>query len=391
MQLEREKAMADEVRQDVIAWRRHFHRNPELSFQESRTADYVYETLQQFGGMQLSRPTKTSVVARLIGDRPGPVLAFRADMDALPIHEQNEVDYASEVPGVMHACGHDGHTAILLGAAKVLGKYRDRLCGEVRFLFQHAEEMPPGGAIELVQSGVLDGVDMIVGAHLMSHLETGSIVLKKGALFAGGDLFSITIQGRGGHGGLPHEAVDSVAIAAQVVTNLQQIVSRNVDPLESVVISTTKIIGGATNNVIPDSVELGGTTRYFKNEWKETLPRLMERIVKGVTDAHGASYTFQYNNGYLPLTNDSDVCRRIEEAGIGDLGATLITDMRPLTVGEDFSAYLQKIPGCFVLIGSGNAEKGIVYPHHHPRFDLDEDALSIGVNMYVRIASHILR
>ena len=383
------KESAEDVMNEVIAWRRYLHRHPELSFQEAKTADFVYDKLLHLGGLELSRPTRTSVVARLIGDKPGPVLAFRADMDALPIHEANEVDYASENPGVMHACGHDGHTAMLLGAANILSRSRERLNGEIRFLFQHAEEMPPGGAVELVNAGVLDGVDMIVGAHLMSPFQTGKIVLKKGELFAGGDTFAITIHGKGGHGGLPHETVDSVAIAAQVIANLQQIVARNIDPLESVVVSVTKIIGGSTNNVIPDCVEIAGTTRYFQNEWKETLPRLMERIVKGVTDAHGASYKFQYDYGYLPLINDAQVCAFVEEAGIGDLGAELVTEIRPLTVAEDFSAYLQKVPGCFVLIGAGNAVKGIVYPHHHPRFDLDEDALRIGVNLFVTIASRL--
>ncbi len=219
------------MRDTVIAWRRQLHQNPELSFHEERTAQFVADTLASFGGLEISRPTRTSVVARLVGAKPGRVLAMRADIDALPIEERNTHEFVSRNPGVMHACGHDGHTAMLLGAAKVLASRRDELAGELRFVFQHAEELNPGGAEELVNAGVMDGVDLIVGAHLWLPMPYGKVGVRAGALMASPDNFRITITGSGGHAAIPHETIDSIAIAAQVVTNLQHVVSRNVDPL----------------------------------------------------------------------------------------------------------------------------------------------------------------
>ncbi|NUS99016.1 MAG: amidohydrolase, partial [Gemmatimonadaceae bacterium] len=230
---------ATDVRDQVISWRRHLHRHPELSFHETNTSRFVAETLGGFGGLEISRPSATSVMARLKGGRPGRTLAMRADIDALPIHEKNAHDFVSSSPGVMHACGHDGHTAMLLGAAKVLAARRAELAGEIRFIFQHAEEIPPGGAEELVRAGVMEGVDLVIGAHLWSPLQVGKVGVKAGALMAAPDAFTITILGSGGHAALPQQTVDSIAVAAQVVTNLQHVVARNVDPLASAVLSVT--------------------------------------------------------------------------------------------------------------------------------------------------------
>jgi amidohydrolase len=384
-------ALVEEVSEEVVAWRRYLHRNPELSFQEEETARFVYETLQTFGNtLELSRPTPTSVVARLIGAKPGPTLAIRADMDALPIEEENDFEFVSRNPGVMHACGHDGHTAMLLGTAKILSEMRDRIRGEVRFLFQHAEELCPGGAQQMVDEGVMEGVDVVIGTHLWAPLEIGKIGVAYGAMMGSPDTFWITIKGKGGHGAMPHQAVDSIAIGAQVVTNLQHVVSRNTDPIDDVVVSVTKFTGGTTHNVIPGCVEMLGTVRTLDPEVRKKVPELMERVVKGITEAHGASYEFKYQFGFRPVVNDEEVTRAIEETVQEVFGEETLELVRPNLGGEDFSALQQAAPGTFFWVGAGNKEKGITYPHHHPRFTIDEDALPYGVKMFLNATFKLL-
>ncbi|MFI8711893.1 M20 family metallopeptidase [Brevibacillus brevis] len=380
----------EEIKDQVIAWRRYLHENPELSFHEEKTAQFVYETLLSFGNLEISRPTKNSVMARLIGSRPGKVLAMRADMDALPITEENTFEFVSKNPGVMHACGHDGHTSMLLGTAKLLSGMKDQIKGEVRFFFQHAEEVYPGGAEEMVQAGVMDGVDMVIGTHLWSTMEFGTVGICPGPMMAAPDTFWITVLGKGGHAALPHETIDSIAIAAQVVTNLQHIVSRNADPLDNLVLSVTQFVGGTTHNVIPGTVEICGTVRSFDKNLRESVPGLMERVIKGITEAHGAEYKFKYEFGYRPVINDAEVTKWMEEVVEESLGAEWVEHMRPTMGGEDFSAFQQKAPGCFFYVAAGNKEKGITYPHHHPRFTIDEDALEVGVKMFVNTARKIV-
>ena len=377
---------AARVRDTVIRWRRYLHQHPELSFHEERTAQFVHDTLAEIGGLEITRPTKTSVVARLAGLQPGPVLAIRADMDALPITELNEVEYASRSPGVMHACGHDGHTSMLLGAATLLAGFRDRLHGEVRFLFQHAEELYPGGAQEMVDAGVMDGVNMVIGAHIWLPMPVGKVGVKAGALMASPDVFRLVVRGAGGHAALPHETVDSIAVAAQVVTNLQHIVSRNVDPLENVVVSVTRFIAGTADNVIPGSAELTGTVRTFEPGLRAHVPELMERIVRGVTEAHGATYELTFQRSYRPVVNDEDASAFMRRVVEHALGADALVEARPSMGGEDFSAFLQRAPGSFFFIGARNEERGIVHPHHHERFDIDERALESGVAIFTAAA-----
>ena len=375
---------------EVIGWRRHLHRNPELSFGEEETSRFVYETLHSFGGLELSRPTPTSVVARLVGQRPGRVVALRADTDALPITEENDFEFASGKPGVMHACGHDGHAAMLLGAAKVLGGMREEVNGEVRFLFQHAEEQPPGGAGQMIEAGVMEGVDAVIGIHLSSYLPVGKIGLGYGPMGAAADTFGLWIIGKGGHAARPNRVVDTVAIAAQVVTNLQHVVSRNADPLDSVVVSVTRIAGGTTHNVIPETVEMEGTIRALQEEVREKIPGTMERVIKGVTEAHGASYSFEHRRGYGPVVNDEEVTRIVEATAREVFGEAAVECMPPAMGSEDFSAYQRVTPGTFFSVGARNEAKGITYPHHHPRFTIDEDALPIGVKMFVCAAFELL-
>ena len=382
--------LVEDVRDEVIGWRRHLHQNPELSFKEEQTSQFVYETLESFRGLELSRPTPTSVVARLAGGETGRTVALRADMDALPITEENDFEFVSNNEGVMHACGHDGHTAMLLGAAKVLLEMKEGIQGEVRFLFQHAEELYPGGAEEMVEAGVMEGVDAILGIHLWSGIEAGKIGVVYGPMLAAPDTFRIVINGRGGHAAMPHQTADSVAIGAQVVTNLQHIVSRNTDPLDNVVLSVTKFTGGTMHNIIPGTVEMIGTVRTLDEEVRKHVPETMERVIKGVTAAHDSSYEFEYQRGYRPVINDEEVTRVLEETVREAFGEAALEMMRPVMGGEDFSAYQQTTPGTFVFVGARNEEKGITAPHHHPRFTVDENALENGVKMHVNAAFKLL-
>jgi amidohydrolase len=382
--------LVDQVGSDVVGWRRHLHQNPELSFQEERTAQFVAETLESFPGIEVSRPTRTSVLGRLSGARPGQVLAIRADMDALPLQEENDVEFASQRPGVMHACGHDAHTAMVLATAKVLSGQREELPGEVRFLFQHAEELFPGGADEMIAAGVMDGVDVVIGAHVWSPLATGKVGIVYGPAMAGPDTFWITIHGRGGHAALPHQTVDPIVVGAELVGSLQHIVSRSTDPLSTAVLSVTQFVAGTTHNVIPGSVEMQGTVRTFDPALRSAMPELMERHVKGVAEAHGASYDFKYEHGYRVVVNEQRITGVVEATVRDVFGPSAVEMMKPNMGGEDFSAFQERAPGCFFFIGVGNAGKGIVHPHHSPHFTVDEDALAPGVAVFVQAARRLL-
>lgn len=379
-----------ELSKQVVEWRQHLHRHPELSFQEHRTAQFVEDALRKLPNLTVSRPTPTSVLAVLKGQAgPGKTVLLRADMDALPIEEETGLDFASSHPGVMHACGHDGHTAMLLGAATLLSAQPEMLHGEVRFIFQHAEELPPGGAQELVDAGIMDGVDVVMGAHLMSPVPTGVVVAKGGPLMAAADRFSLTIQGKGGHGAMPHQTIDPVVIAAQVILAFQTIVSRTLDPMDTAVVTVATLEAGIAQNVIPDTVTLGGTIRTFNPEVRQLIPERMEAIVKGITQAHGATYRFDYLQGYRATTNDDTVARRLQDVVRQVLpDVQLLTDPNPLMGSEDFSAYMTKAPGTFVLIGAGGPDAA---PHHHPKFDVDEAALEHGVKVYVGAAHTLTR
>jgi amidohydrolase len=385
------RLVSSDLEARAIGWRRHLHAHPELSFEEHETSAFVEQTLRSLGGLEIERPAGTAVVARLRGARPGKVVVLRADMDALPILEENDVPYVSTRPGVMHACGHDGHTAMLLAAAQILVERRDELAGEVRFVFQHAEELPPGGARDVVDAGVVDGVDLIAGVHLLSALETGKVSSVAGAVMAAADLFTLDVIGRGGHGGFPHETVDPVAVAAQVVTNLQQIVARETDPFDSVVVSVTTLVGGTARNVIPGSVQLGGTVRTLSLARRAEVRDAMERVISGVTSAHRATYRFDFEVGYDPVVNDRDASAAVRQAVIAELGESALVEVPPVMGGEDFSAYGAAAPAAFFWVGSGNDALGTMFPHHHPRFDIDEAALRDGIAVFARTALDALR
>jgi amidohydrolase len=372
----------EEVAAQAVAWRRHLHAHPELSFREDETARFVRETLGSFGGLEVERPTPTSVVARLRSGQPGPTLALRADIDALPIQEESGLDFASETEGVMHACGHDGHTAMLLAVARLLVA-RGELRGEVRFLFQHAEEVLPGGAAELVAAGALDGVDAVLGGHLISTLEVGKVAVLDGACTASVDTFSATIHGRGGHAAFPHKTVDPIAVSAQAISNLQHVVSRNTSPLDRIVVSVTRIAGGTADNVIPETTEFGGTVRTYRHEVREHAREAIARVLDGVTAARGASGELDYLEGPAAVVNDPDLAAIVRRAA----GADRVAESEPLMAGEDFSAYLRIASGCFFFIGAGNE---CAFPHHHPRFTIDERALLVGIETFSRAAMLLL-
>ena len=374
----------------VIMWRRYLHQHPEVAFEERETARFVRGVLAEIAGLEISRPTETSVMARLVGPTPGRVVAGRADIDALPIHEENAVDYRSLVDGSMHACGHDGHTAIVLALVTLLARHREQLNGEVRFFFQHAEELAPGGAEEMVEQGVMDGVDTVIGIHLWAPMPVGRIGIVSGPAMAAPDTFQLTIKGQGGHAAIPHETVDPIAIGAQVVTALQHIVSRNVDPLDPAVVSITQFHAGTAYNVIPESAQLAGTVRTFDPNLRRRIPELMERIIKGICDAHGAGYDFVIERGYRPVINDAAICARLERVVNRTFGPDVLLPTRPTMGGEDFSAYQQKAPGVFAFIGAGNVFEHIRYPHHHPRFNIDESSLEIGLRFLTAATLELL-
>ncbi|MCA0374694.1 MAG: amidohydrolase [Gemmatimonadetes bacterium] len=372
-------ASLDALTPQLVDWRRHLHRHPELSFHEVETSRYIREVLAGIPGITVSSPTPTSVLGVLHGARPGPTIGVRADIDALPIVEETELPFRSTRDGVMHACGHDGHTAILLGLATRLAARADTLAGTVRFFFQHAEELAPGGGEAMVQAGVMDGVDQVIGLHLWATLPVGQIALIPGPAMASPDNFHCQVIGAGGHAAMPHACTDPIAIAAQVVTAWQQIVSRTVDPLDPAVVSVTQFIAGTAFNVIPNAAYLAGTVRTFDPVLRESIPQRMEKILAGLCEGFGATYTWHFERGYRAVVNDPALTARLTDVVRRTFGDATLADMRPSMGGEDFSAYQQRAPGVYAFVGAGNAARGIAYPHHHPRFDIDEDAMPIGL------------
>ncbi len=377
-----------DVHDEVIRWRRHIHANPDLSFQEKPTADFIARELANLPELTISHPLENSVVAVLQDEKPGPMWALRADIDALPLQEESGEAFSSTKPGVMHACGHDAHTAMLMGAAKVLCHLRSQLCGSIKFIFQPAEEVPPGGARELVEKGVVDDVEKIFGLHVFPTSPTGNITLKVGVYVASSDNFDITIFGRGGHGSMPQFCIDPVVIGAEVVTALQNVVARNLDPINAPVLTIATFQAGDSYNVIPDSARLAGTVRTHNQQVREQVPQLVQRIVEGVVSAHGARCEIRWQQGYAVGNNHADT-NAIAKAAIAahfEEGTLQLAD-RALFGSEDFSSYQEKVPGTFLFIGCGNEEKGAVWNVHNPHFRIDEAALAVGVKTHVALVS----
>lgn len=372
----------------LVEWRRRLHQRPELGFTEQLTAEFISHKLQEWRIKNQIGIAKTGIVATIDSGKPGPVLAIRADIDALPIQEENEVCYRSQHDGIMHACGHDGHTAIALGTAYYLANHREDFKGTVKIIFQPAEE-GPGGAQPMIEAGVLKNpdVDAIIGLHLWNNLPLGTLGVRSGALMAAVEIFECTIFGKGGHGAMPHQTVDSIIVASQIVNALQTIVARNVDPIDSAVVTVGEFHAGTAHNVIADTAQLSGTVRYFNPKYQEQrfFDKRVEQVIAGICQSHGASYKLNYYSLYPPVINDAkiaDLVRRVAESVV-ETPAGVVPECQTMG-GEDMSFFLQAVPGCYFFLGSASPDKNLAYPHHHPRFDFDETALGMGVEMFVR-------
>ncbi|HXB57823.1 MAG TPA: amidohydrolase [Vicinamibacteria bacterium] len=375
------------LRAEMIALRRDLHQHPELAYAETRTGDRVAAFLEGSGLVVRRGVGGTGLLATPEGGR-GRTVLLRVDLDALPIQEQSGAPYASLTPGVMHACGHDGHTAMGAAAARILGRRQAQ--GSVRVLFQPAEE-GEGGAQAVVADGVLAGVDLVLGVHLWNELPVGTLGVKPGALMAAVDRLKIVIHGRGGHGGQPQRSADPVVAAAHVVTALQTIVSREVSPLRSVVVTLGSIHGGQAFNVIPDEVTLLGTIRTFDADLRRSLPDRIRRIAGGIAEGLNCRAEVEVKAGNPAVVNDPRAAEIARRAALRVVGEAGVVEPEPTMGGEDMAVYFAHAPGCFVFVGSANPEKGLDQPHHSPRFDFDEDALAIGCEFLLRAAEEALR
>ncbi|CAM4295762.1 M20 family metallopeptidase [Saccharibacillus endophyticus] len=375
---------------DMVEWRRHLHQYPELSYKERETAAFVAEKLESFGIEVRTGLGGHGLIGTVQGSRPGRVIALRADMDALPINEESGAEYASRREGVMHACGHDGHTAALLAVARYFADRRDSLQGEIRLLFQASEEVCPGGAKPMIENGALEGVDAVYGVHLWTPIPVGTVASATGAMMASTDEFFIDITGRGGHGGMPHETVDSIVAASALVVQLQTVVSRSVDPLRPAVLSIGTISGGTAQNVVAEKTRITGTVRTFDENTRALIRQRIEAISNHVAEVYGATAQVEYLVGYPALVNHAKEAERFFRVAPSALPGFKIETATPLMPAEDFAYYLQERPGCFMLVGAGNSEKGFVYPHHHPRFDFDERAMTASASLLIAMAEAAL-
>lgn len=377
-----------EMHQQVIEWRRHFHKHAELSFEEFETSDFIETQLRSFGNVEISRPTKTGVIGTIRGRQPGPVIAFRADIDALPMTEANDLPYASVNKGAMHSCGHDGHAAILLGLAKMMSAKTEQFRGTIVCIFQHAEELPPGGAIELVNAGVMEGVDEIYGLHLSSNYPTGQFGVVNGALTSATDSFDIRVIGKGGHSSLPEQCVDPIVMAAQIILGLQNIASRRISAYETAVLSVCQVSGGEAYNIIPGEVLLRGSVRTFTKELRNRMPVMIEEISRGIALSMGGSCEVTYTRGYDSVINDTALTDGARAAIRDYFGENAVLEIQPVMPGEDFSAFTEAsgCPGTFIEIGTRNPEKGTDRPHHNTSYLMDEDGLYYGLGLFASIA-----
>lgn len=370
-------AKLDHFYDEMVSIRRYLHQHPELSFKEVNTANYIASYYKNLGIKVRSQVGGNGVVATVSGSKPGKTIALRADFDALPINDEKEVPYKSTVPGVMHACGHDGHTATLLVLAKVLHEMRDELEGNYVMIHQHAEEYAPGGAISMIEDGCLEGVDAIFGTHLWASEPTGTIQYRKGPIMAAADRFEITIQGQGGHGAQPHKTKDAIVVASQLVMNLQQIVSRKVNPVDSAVVTVGSFVADNAFNVIADKARLVGTVRTFNEDVRDAIEKEIERVVKGTCYTSDSSYDYLFDRGYPAVVNHGEETDFLIDCAKSVPNVNNIEETEPQMGGEDFAYYLQHVKGTFFFTGARPENVPVAYPHHHPKFDIDEKALLV--------------
>lgn len=376
------------VEPQVIEWRRAMHRHPELSFEEYWTSEYIETALKGMNGIEISRPTETSVLGIIKGDHPGRKVGLRGDIDALPIQEdRDDLDFVSEIDGVMHACGHDSHAAMLLGAAQVLADNKDKIHGEIYLIFQHAEELPPGGAQEMVATGLFDDLDVVFAQHIMTSKPLGEIHIKSGAVTANSDQFEVTINGQGGHASQPENSVDPLLIGSRIVTQLQDIVSRLAGPMDNLVISVTNFNAGTgAKNVIPHTAKLSASVRSASAEIRALAKEKIEAVIKANCEIYGATYDLNYEYGYAAVMNDEAETARVRQTLNEVFGDDRVIEQEMMMGGEDFGAFTENLPGVYILLGTYNEEKDYIYPHHHPKFAIDEDAFIDGVRAHVNVA-----
>lgn len=376
-------ARLTDLYEEMVTLRRHFHQHPELSFEEQETPRFIARYLRDLGLDVREGVGGNGVVGRIKGG-DGPTIAFRADFDALPIQDLKDVPYRSKVNGAMHACGHDAHTASLLVLAKVLAEAE--LPGDVVLIHQFAEELAPGGAKPMIEDRCLDGVDCIYGVHIWTPLPFGTIGIKTGPIMAAADRFELTIKGKGGHGAIPHHTIDSLMVGVNVASQLQQIVSRRVDPLEPAVLTIGTFESGQAFNVIADEARLSGTVRTFNPDTQTRIMEDMERIIATTCAGAGANYELNYIQGYPAVINHPMETTHVRHSAVNVVGSAGVIEMSPLMVGEDFAYYLQHVPGSFFFAGAGNPERDAIFPHHHPRFDIDERAMLLMARILMNAA-----
>lgn len=379
----------DEKKDRIIEIRRYLHEHPELSFQEEETAKYISDFYKDVpvDSVETNFGGERGIVVTIKGVKPGKTITIRADFDALPIQEETGLPFASKNDGVMHACGHDGHTAYMLVLAETLAEFKDRLKGTIRIIHQPAEEMPPGGALGMIKAGVLDGVDAIFGIHVMSTMETGHIYYRSGNTQTGRSYFKLVVHGKGGHGSSPHLANDAIVAASAFVMNIQTIVSRRINPFDTASITIGNFDGKGFFNVIKDSVTLEGDIRTISKETREVVEKQIRTLAKGLEVTYGVKAELEYKNDYPVLYNDPEVTEHVrkvlENAGIPEVEAVLETEPQPQPPSEDFAYYLEKVPGSFIYVGASPGKKA--YPHHHPKFDIDEKSLIISAKAMAAI------
>lgn len=374
----------DSLNEEIISIRRHLHKHPELSFEEVETPKYIAEFHEQLGHEVKTGVGGNGVLAYLKGNHEGPTVALRADFDALPIHEETDLEFQSVNDGVMHACGHDGHTATLLGVAKALNKHKDELHGTVVFIHQHAEELPPGGAKPMIEDGALHGVDVIFGTHLQAQMPLYEINYRTDELQASSDSFEVTIFGKGGHGAMPQDTKDSILIASQLVDNFQQIVSRRVNPLQSAVLSVCSFEAIGPYNVIANTAKIKGTVRTLNEETRELMEQEMQRVIEGTCHLSGADFEFKYDRGYPVLINHKEETEFVMEVAETVPEVQEIKETEPIMGGEDYSYYLQEVKGTYFFTGAQPEGTKNPYPHHHPKFDIDEKSLVIAAKILAK-------
>ncbi len=389
------KVEIDERVPDLVAMRRDLHEHPELAFEEVRTSGIVAQRLRSLGLEVQTGIAKTGVVGLLRGGASAAdakTIAIRADMDALPIHELNNIEYRSQTDGKMHACGHDGHTSILLTVADILSQRRAELTGNVKFIFQPAEEQI-GGAEPMVKEGALNGVDGIIGLHLISNHPLGLVGVRAGTVFASADRFVLTVRGKGGHAAMPNGAIDPIVASAYTITALQTLISREISPFSPAVITIGTINAGTAFNIIPETAVMQGTMRAYSIEDREKLLRRISEVATGVVTSLGATCDIERFDGCPPCVNDPAMTELVRKAAVATVGEKNVdTGEDVLTAGsDDMGVFLNTVPGCYFIVGSGNKAKETDYSHHHPRFNVDEDALPTAVEVLTRAALDFIR